>query len=217
MSAGTVVDSAPNFRTPHNPNIRRIMPHPRASLILSFTAMMCATGGILRSQDVPAELTQARIQYQKEIDFATRPIRDRYVSRLDSMKRSLGGRGDARGAAAVQDEIDRVVAAASEQTGAAALVGVWKVTYSNGSTRRYTVAADGTVTFDEDGGKAISPKVGKISAKGDELLLDFQDGALERIKVSGKKLITEYFIPKAQYPGGQPVFKGSGTTTPAHK
>ena len=49
------------------------------------------------AEDENAELAQARTLFEKEVEFSTRPIRDRYLSRLESLKRSLGSRGDARG------------------------------------------------------------------------------------------------------------------------
>ena len=188
------------------------------SFVVSFAIALASGAGVSQGQEEPAELTQARALYQKDVDFALRPIRDRYLSRLDSLKRSLGSRGDARGAVAVQDEIDIVKAATGEMAGAAGLVGTWKFVYSNGSTRRYSIAPDGTVTYDEDGGKPVTPaKVGKLTIKGPDMLLDFQDGAIERLKVSGKKLLSEYFSPKTQYPAGKPIFQGGGTIVPGHK
>ena len=78
------------------------------SQVVSLAAVLASACGVSRGQDDPPDLAQARALYQKDVEFATRPIRDRYLSRLDSLKRSLGSRGDARGAVAGQEEIDRV-------------------------------------------------------------------------------------------------------------
>ena len=160
---------------------------------------------------------QTRAQYQKDVEFATRPIRDRYLSRLDMLKRSLGGRGDARCAAAVQDEIDRVWGASADASGLGSVVGVWKIVYTTGATQRYTIGADGSVTHDEDSGKVIPPRAGKMTAKGTDIVIDFADGAIERLKPSRKKLVTELFTAKSQYPDGKPAFHGTGTMIPIGK
>lgn len=157
------------------------------------------------------ELARARMAFEKEVDFSTRPIRDRYLSRLENLKRGLGSRGDARGAAAVQDEIDRVKALVIDP-GIAKYVGPWKITFTNGETRHYIISLDGTVMYDEQSGKRLTPPVkGRLTLKGNEAFLDFQDGGIHRIKQSGKNLFIEIFSVKDGVPEGQPVAKGTAT------
>ncbi|WP_395751731.1 hypothetical protein [Prosthecobacter sp.] len=54
----------------------------------------------------PAELTSARANYQKQIKSLTEPVSTRYAVYLESLKKSLGAKGDLDGAIAVQKEID---------------------------------------------------------------------------------------------------------------
>lgn len=180
----------------------------RAVTVLAFGIGV----SVLPAQDGIEELARSREGFEKEISFATRPIRDRYLSRLESMKRSLGSRGDARAAAAVQDEIDRVNAMSPEPSGVVRFVGTWAIQYANGVSRRYSFAADGNVTYDELGGKPVVPptKV-KLMLKGTDFVIDWGDGSLERFKISGKNLNVEHFNPKATYPAGPPSARGVGT------
>jgi len=163
------------------------------------------------AEDGVEELARAREAFEKEMAFATRPIRDRYVSRLETMKRSLGSRGDARGAAVVQDEIDRVNAISPEPAGVVRFVGVWKIQYTNGTARRYSISADGSVNYDEMGGKPVSPPAkGKVELRGGDFLIDWPDGSLERLKISARNLAIDHFSPKTTYPAGQPSTRGVG-------
>ena len=164
------------------------------------------------AENEPAELTQARTQFQREIDFTTRPIRDRYVARLELLKRGYGSRGDAKAAIILQDEIDRVKAAVADVPGVAKFAGVWHITYETTGTRRYEIKPDGTVIWSEDNGKPYGPRKAKITAKGSEFVLDFkEDPALERLSMTKGSLTVEYFAPKANFPGKAPQSKGVGT------
>ncbi len=184
------------------------MPYrPFASIVLSalVAAFSC---GVLRGEEEPVELSQARAFFQKDIEFATRPIRDRYLSRLDSLKRSLGSRGDARGAAAVQDEVDRV-----KETGLGVdrFAGVWSIKYTNGTSRTYSINPEGTLNYTEENGTPISPRSSKITVKGSECIVESSPGIIERLSLSGNKLMVEHFNPKATYPNGAPAARATGT------
>ena len=173
-----------------------------------FAAIALAPSGA-RSQTENQDLAQARAVYEKEVEFSTRPIRDRYLSRLDTIKRTLGARGDARGAAAVQDEIDRIREITTGQTSVAKFAGAWKVAYSVGTVRNYVITSDGQVTQDDHDGKP--PKTTKLLVKGNDVLIDLQEGWIERLRINGKVLAVEHYNPKALYPAGQPNAKGTGT------
>src|SRR5687767_4082098 len=54
----------------------------------------------------PVELRNARATYQQQIKVTTDPIRLRYSQTLESLKKTLGARGDINGALAVQRELD---------------------------------------------------------------------------------------------------------------
>lgn len=157
------------------------------------------------------ELARSRETFEKEMAFSTRPIRERYLSRLENMKRSLGSRGDARTAVAVQDEIDRVRALNPEPAGVVRFAGLWAIEFTNGDKRRYAISTDGTVAFVESGGKPQpSPAKAKLTLKGNDFLLDWGNGTLERLKIAGKNLSIEHFNPKTSYPAGQPSARGTG-------
>ena len=191
----------------------------RALPALLFTAIALGiSAASMLAQNEPAELTQARAVYQKDVEFATRPIRDRYVTRLEALKRGFGSRGDAKSAIALQDEIDRVKAAGTEAAGIAKFAGVWHLTYDTNGTRRYMITADGAVTWSEDNGKPIAPRKAKIIAKGTEFVLDFkEDPAIERLNISGNNLAVEYFNPKANYPATGPQNKAVGRLVSPNK
>lgn len=166
---------------------------------------------LTRADDGIEELARSRETFEKEMAFSTRPIRDRYLSRLENMKRTLGSRGDARTAAAVQDEIDRVHALNPEPAGVVRFAGLWAIEFTNGDKRRYAISTDGTVAFVESGGKPQpSPAKAKLTLKGNDFLVDWGNGALERMKIAGKNLAIEHFNPKANYPAGQPLTRGTG-------
>jgi hypothetical protein len=174
--------------------------------------------GPLLADEEPGELVQARAGYQRDVEFATRPIRDRYLGRLESLKRSLGSRGEVKAALAVQLEIDRLKAAVSDAAGVAKFAGVWQIIYDNAVVRRYVITGDGAVTWSEENGKPVGAKKARILAKGADFVLDFKDDlALERLSISGTNLVTEYFGPKASYPAMAPKFKGLGTLLSPNK
>lgn len=177
------------------------------ALLLAISLTWLGIGEASRAQDDPAELAQARGVFQNEMEFATRPIRERYLSRLETLKRSLGARGDARGAAAVQDEIDRLKAAqATAQEALARLAGVWQIEYKLGTnyTRRYVIKPDGGLLWDEELGKAFGPRKGKVTVKGVEYRFEFDGGAVERVWFTGGTLLLECFNTKASLDAGTP-------------
>lgn len=184
----------------------------RSTFRLAATLLALGVGiSSLPAQDGIEELARARGAFEKEIAFATRPIRDRYLSRLEGMKRSLGSRGDARAAVAVQDEIDRVNAMNPESAGVVRFAGVWKIDYTNGVKRRYSISVDGGVTFDELAEKPMTPPMkGKLESKGNDFLIDWGDGSIERLKISSKNLMIDHFAPRITYPAGQPSVRGVG-------
>ena len=189
-----------------------------ASHFAAALMVLCSGYSIVRAEEAIEELSRARDAFEKEMAFSTRPIRERYLSRLESLKRSLGSRGDARTAAAVQDEIDRINAMHPDPAGIAKFTGVWAITYSNGSTRRYSISADGTVAWDEGGGKPMTPAVkAKMTLKRGDFVIDWgAEGPIERLKLSAKNLNIELFSPKPTYPAGQPYARGVGVIAPGH-
>lgn len=194
----------PNVRG--NAALRRFLPLVFAAVILAFGANSSA----MAAEEVPDELVKLRTAFDKDIDFATRPIRDRYLSRLEILKRSLGSRGDARGAVAVQDEVDRILGTIGGPVTFAKFAGTWKVAYSDGHFSRYIITPDGVVKGGDFDGKA--PLVtGKLLVKGNDVLLDFNNSVIERLKIVEKNLVIEHFSPRTLYPASPANFHATGT------
>ncbi len=189
------------------------------ALFHALLLVLSAAPHHVRADDEPQELAQARGTYLKEIEFATRPIRDRYGSRLDVLKRTLGARGDARGAAAVQDEIDSLKSSSIVATEAPKIFGTWFVNYGSNGSRRITLKADGTALLQEvNGSPVVPPRPGKLVVKGPDLLVEFEgDVVIERLTASGGKLTVEHFNPKGTYPVGPPAARGTAVKAAAAK
>ncbi len=55
---------------------------------------------------------------------------------------------------------------------------------------------------------------GKLIVKNTDVLVDFKNGIIERIRRNGRNLILERFDPKELYLGRFPSVMGSGTASP---
>ena len=78
------------------------------------------------------------------------------------------------------------------------LIGNWTIRYGNNIIRHYLVKVDGTVSFKEEN------FVGNLVMDGDNITLDFDDGKMEKIKISANnKINVEHFNPKSRYPNGE--------------
>lgn len=196
------------------------MPRRRSLPLLMLLLALGVPGSARSAEEEPPELAQARSVYQREVEFATRPIRDRYLSRLDALKRSLGSRGDARAAIAVEEEIDRVKAATADNADVARFAGVWNISYNSGMTNRWTIKPDGSVTWMEEARVALSPpRHGRIVQRNSQFVLEFDDKAdrIWRVAISGANLELEFFQPRSTYPKGPPRDHGSGVSAAATK
>ena len=80
-----------------------------------------------------------------------------------------------------------------------AFAGTWIVGFSGpASGRRYVIEATGDVTW--------GPLRGRLTRRNEDLLIDFGDGALDRIRLAGDGLAVEHFVG-ARYPS-QPTWVG---------
>lgn len=77
----------------------------------------------------------------------------------------------------------------------AALAGSWQVAYSNGAERTYEIDALGNVAF-ENGRQR-----GSFEMRGDDIILDFGDGKLERWGPTNSGLVIEHYDDARMYPG----------------
>lgn len=82
--------------------------------IIMFTAMSLFMIGASAGEKVdegaaePKELVAARTAYQNQIRSITDPINKKYLQQLEVLKKQLGGKGDIKGASAVEEEISDV-------------------------------------------------------------------------------------------------------------
>ncbi len=161
---------------------------------------LCFVGLVrLEAQETPAELQQAKAQHQKEVDFALRPIRERYIARLETLKRTLAGKGDVRAAVAVQDEIDLQSAMVNESAIIAKYVGTW--TAPIGANRRYSIKPDGMVQWIYDNGTVFS--TGRLVRNGKDFTFVW-DGLdeINRVTLIENGIAMDCFQPKSNYPAG---------------
>ncbi len=177
---------------------------------LTILLLACTPNLGSSSDEEPPELVQARATYARDVEFATSPIRSRYLSRLDALKRALGAKGDARGTVTIQEEIDRVKAEAGEGP-FAKFAGHWKLLYANGPTRRYEITADGAFVFVEESGNRRPRRVVHLKWSRGDCLVEPQEGAIERLRITGGKLELEHFNPKSAYPAGAPLTTATGS------
>ena len=82
-------------------------------------------------------------------------------------------------------------------------MGVWHVTYSNNYIRNYKVDREDRVLFVEESRQAILQR-------GNDVLLKFNDGKIERWRLHGNHLLVEHWNPASGYPKQQPTETGVG-------
>lgn len=82
-------------------------------------------------------------------------------------------------------------------------MGVWRVTYSNNYIRNYKVDSEDRVLFLEESRQAILQR-------GNEVLLKFNDGKIERWRIHGNHLLVEHWNPASGYPKLPPTETGVG-------
>ena len=146
--------------------------------------------------DVAAE----RKKFDDEVARAAQPIQKRYTSRLKLLQKTLAKAGDEVGVAGVEAELERLGLSTAQQT-KYPIEGVWNVLYSNDNKRTYRIGADGRVDFLD------LNTVGRFTRNGDDVLVDFGDGKLERFYWKSV-LAVEHYDPKTRYGAGLPNLTG---------
>ncbi len=76
------------------------------------------------------------------------------------------------------------------------MIGTWKVTYSSEAVRKYQFDGRGNVFFVEN------KQLGHLVKRGDDILIDFDDGKIERLQVVEGGVLIEHFDPASRYPDG---------------
>lgn len=185
-------------------------------LIIVLALSILGTSSSIFAQDAVPELQQAKAQFQKEVDFTLRPVRDRYLSRLQALKRTLATRGDVRAAVAVQDEIDLITAITNEAAIMAKFVGTW-VQQGGTEARRYTIRADGRVEWLTSETGAVF-RTGQLSRNGKDFLIIWEGfDHVDRITLVENGAFMESFAPKANYPNQAPLFRFSLTRSAVNR
>lgn len=180
-----------------------------AWMLFALSLLAAVSAGLARAQEDPAELAQARAIYQRDVEAAMRPLKDRYMQALEKVKKSLTFKGDLAGALKVQEEMETI----NSEIGLARLVGEWVCKFVNGAVHHYTIEADGTIFWTDPNPK----KKLKTVLRGKDFLIEFPaDDIVERLTASGGELQIEHFTPKSTYPG-KPTTRGTGKRAPRKK
>jgi hypothetical protein len=182
-------------------------PRSRSVILLALALMACSRA---HSDEIPAELQQAKAQHQKEVDFALRPIRERYIARLETLKRTLAQKGDVRAAVAVQDEIDLLSSQLNEPTIISKHAGTWVAPV--GQNRRYSIKPDGTVAWIFDNAQVYA--VGRLVRNGKDFTFVWDSvEEIDRVTLNDNSIVLESFQPKSNYPAGPVLGKYTLTRT----
>lgn len=171
-----------------------------AAILAGLAPGFCAAAS---AADEPAELSEARARYEKDVETATRPLRDRYVQALERIMKSLTLRGDLAGALMVQKEMEPFALG----VGVARFAGDWVCTYSAGTVHHYRIEADGTFYWTDRTPK----KKLQATMRGNDYIVDFgEDNVIQRFTLAGSELKVEHFNPKTSFPKGPPALRGVG-------
>lgn len=160
-------------------------------LVVLFLAVSFVWGAGESAADHP-EIANLKKQFQADME----PVRKKFRTRLESLQKELTRKGDLEGALAVKAELENIGAAEKPSTKPVSFKGTWEVTYTpSGNVRTYSIRDDGRVEM-------VGEKLfGQIVKNGDDYLLDFNDGKLERLAIK-EVLFIDHFDPKAGYATG---------------
>jgi hypothetical protein len=89
------------------------------------------------------------------------------------------------------------------------LAGDWDVTFTNGVVEKCEVRADGTASVVEPARSSW----GRAEAKGNSVVMTFEDGRVERWSAGGAGVTVEHWFPASRYPAG-PAVLGRAKRTP---
>lgn len=179
---------------------------------MRWTALLVATAWIAATTDhqVPTgagELEKSRLEFattvrkaQTDYDAAVQAAAEKLRPRLQiALERATKAR-QIDVAKTLMAELDGLGAGALPVFGAGggdAVPGTWSIKYHpNGVRRTYVVKPNGDVSCTE----GTSAFTGKIKKEGADLLLDFNDGKLERLTFAGNRVFVEHYDPKGSFP-----------------
>jgi hypothetical protein len=169
-------------------------------------------GGIGNAQQ-EAELAEAwREQARKERGLAHNLMLVHALSMLQRVLPDLAGVAKLKADKSVAQIEKEVPNEYLPEAPGARFKGRWLVPFANRTLREYTIDNKGNVEYVRESmvdatGKVINPREVKLSTKvikkGNDYLLDFEDGTLERLSMKNGNLVVEHFDPKTLYPKGR--------------
>lgn len=148
------------------------------------------------SAQEPARLTQARLNYEKELERVQAPIRERYLRTLQEIHKDFVAKGNTMGAEVVQLEIDGLLS----QVNLKGLAGNYEVIYKSGAIRHYTITEDGQI----DWADFATPKRATLTPMGNVFLVSFNDNKVERLTRSLNTFTLEHFDPASKLTRNEP-------------
>ena len=158
----------------------------------------------------PSALKKLRAAYKSSLtkinadkEKRLRPLTETYGKSLASLVSSLTRAGRIEEASIVEQKRLEVQGNPDMKR----FEGTWEVRYANGTSRRYRINSAGQMEWVTGDNVSATTRIAK---KGNDYVLDFNDGKLERIPVRGVKLIVEHFDPSSRYPKVGPDTTGCG-------
>jgi hypothetical protein len=167
---------------------------------LSLCGLLLTLPTIAESKKSASSVAAEREKYEQECATALQPVQKRYLTRLKALQKILRKKGDDAGVAEIDVELERLGAAGVQQLNYP-IEGQWKVEYTDGAIRNYILDSQGNVKFVE------GERMGRITHSGDDVLLDFNDNIVERLRWK-TVLMVEHFRPKSTYGQAEPALTG---------
>lgn len=140
---------------------------------------------------------EAEAVYKRQVDRA----REQYVRALNGAKIAAQRKNDDAEVERINQQLASLEEHGSPSSDSEAknanhwVVGVWRFRYNNNAIRTYRINRSGKVYFVEEN------RVGNFEIRGDDVLIDFDDGKLEVVRPI-KSLHLDHYNPAKSYPNG---------------
>jgi hypothetical protein len=162
--------------------------------------------------DATANYDQAMIRASIEYANAQVAAKREYANDLNAAVSSALRAQDldkANQAKAIQARMEQDIRELRDRApGRSIPVGTWTIAYANGAHRTYAIQASGAV--DCVGGECPGNRSTRIKVVGDDLMVDWHDGTVERLHLVNKTLFIEHFNPAALLASEKPSTGGFG-------
>jgi hypothetical protein len=181
---------------------------------LQIALMLAAAASSLGETQFEKEFTKLAQDREVALRAAAEPINRRYEASLESLQKRATQGGDLETALKVKTAIEQL--GAKPQTAFAKLAGKWTVRYSNGAVREYTIRPDGTVVFDEEDGRKLSPKTTKMKIENGDTFI-YWENTIERVTEVPDGFTMEHWNPKILFTQGKPGMGASASPSTKKK